>query len=339
MNRNHLVLGLLILVFDGQPAVAQATLPPWTEVRFALAGNAFVEGRLVRGDTATLTIRTAGGELVTVHRTDILLMTATTSSTLDQAFPTGLVAGVLSAVVFATYSARCSGPNACGPSASTAFAGGALGLTFGTLIAGALAAPTRAWRAVTPTVRVEGNPSGITAPELCQLLPSVKADRGVSTGGSRTQGLAVTLLCYRGFSIGGEQGTPRRLSDDRFTVTNFDQGYTTSSYAHWHNASFVGGFAEIPLGRVLNPRIIVSAGRYRREDRWATVTATYNYPSTTVVTAGATTWSNHLGGGLGVSVSMPMMQHVSVGLDARTHYLAGAGGGTIGTLAATIRVR
>jgi hypothetical protein len=314
-------------------AAAQQTLAPQSRVRVALPEGQVLEGRAVGGDAATLTVRIEPtGELRTVQREQILLLTTMSESAASDPLRTSFLAGAVVAVASGSATAKCSYTRHCGPSPIIALAAGTL-TTVVLSIARAEVIPqsTTAWRVVPNSVAISGAAIGVTASESqCRLLPSLEIRAGFSGAGSGTRAAAASLFCYGRISTGLEAGVVRDLEARGFGPQIYgyrsDVGRTT----------FVGAFAQYLIPGPGNVRAIISGGQYRRSDRRTLTTYSGEPNQETLV---QTYSGTEPGIGAGLSVSFPVWRMVSLGFSTRGHFLLGDQGGTIGTFEASLKIR
>jgi hypothetical protein len=295
-----------------------------------------IEGRVLRGDRRTLTIRPQRGGAVTIERDSIAVLSATSTLTHDRAVSVGTLTAAMGVVILAGATTDCHAANDCYAATNSLWLGGLLGFAAGAVGVQTFADPAPTWRSVSPLIEVGGRSSGVDAPELCQLAPSIHAEMGISSDGSQTQRFAIPFGCYRAVTVGAEIGQPNRIRAHGSTYT---PGFSSST--SWDDSrflTFVGGFAELPVPVALNPRLVVSAGDYHRVEKAQRITYTYSSSGGSSQTSTQSAYdSHHPGVGVGIGISVPCWRQVSLGIEERTHWLIGSGG-PVTTVAATARL-
>ena len=330
----------LMLQFATSAGGQTPTLPVWTRVRVAMRHDTVVEGRVVRGDSRTLTIATGSGAPRVLQRDSIFVLSATSNFTQSQAVSLGMITGAMGAILGGASVAHCRDRTDCYASATSFWVGGGLGFAIGLLGAGAIASPSPQWHGLPASVDVRGRSFGLGAVESCILSPSIHIEMGLSSTGSPTQRLAVPFGCYHGVTVGGEIGQPSRITAEGSSYTYTQAISTTTAWKDKHFVSFGGGFVELPFRVALNPRLIISGGDYRRDEETYTRVVTYNNSGgqgTPVITQSSNV-ANHPGFGAGVGFSVPCWRQISLGLEVRTHWLLDHGGGPITTVGAAARL-
>jgi opacity protein-like surface antigen len=168
--------------------------------------------------------------------------------------------------------------------------------------------------------------SGAGGVEFCNPRPSVEASIGTQpAGGGVTTRAAVTLTCDGRVTGGLEIGQlARRESESRSSsVDSFNGDTFAENMSGGRTESFQGGFANIAFGsRFLNPRFVASAGAYH-EVAWSDQASSHTTHIDGTTThfefhQHSSTWRPGIGVGLGVSA--PVWQHVSLGAEARGHW-------------------
>jgi hypothetical protein len=332
------IFALMILA---TPAAAQRSVAPGTPVRITLADQQVVEGQLLSGDASSLTVRT---ELATVAvpRQQIASMSAKIATrSARYAGRLGLLSAGAGAAFFSMLAQGiCESQSGCD---NAAVDGGLIGGGFGLVTGGAAGAVFGAlfhdWKSVPASVAVNGREFGALATERCVRNPGIAVEGGLGQtnlhGASKRIG--VTLLCRSAFSVGAEVTSLGSGTNPVSTQAEVGTTSTFVSHTRARTLSFKGGFVELPFGGRLNPRLIASAGAYQRTETNAMYTSIWDGKTSQYSTSTATEVSMHPGGSLGLSISMPLWKYLSLGTDARVHFMTGAS--SISTLGVTLKVR
>lgn len=325
---------------------AQSIVSAGTAVKLRRVDSLTVQGRLVRADSTTLTLETLTGTLV-IPRGDVTELSRRSLQTGPYARRLALI-GVgpglgLGALMIAIAGTEHGPTSAAGKVGMLAF-GGALGASLGALSGAVLGALVPTWTPLATSVGVAATrSSGAGGVELCNPRPSVEGSIGTQAdGGGVTTRAAVVLTCGGRVTGGLEIGQlARRESESRSSsVDSFSGDTYTEQMSGGRTESFLGGFANIALGtRFLNPRFVASAGAYH-EVAWSDQASSHTKRADGTTTSfdshqQSSAWRPGVGVGLGVS--SPVWQHMSLGGEARGHW---SGNGNIAlTTVLSMRLR
>ena len=284
-------ISLLPLGFALAPMFGQSTVPSGTSVRITLTNQRMQEGRLIRGDSTTLTV--AGHDtILSIDRGQISAMSHRSLATGRYARRVGRAAiipgvglGVLAYVIGAGGDRPITwNGGSVAAAAAAGLAGGVIGGSIGAITGAVVGALVHDWTPLASSVRVT-TPSLVGLPESCGSGPTVDAEVGKEIGGGTTARLGVAPICAGRVAAGGELGSLGSKSDGT-------------------SETFVGAFTQFALGQVvLNPRIVTSVGAYHEAQ-----------PRT----ANVVRWRP--GAGIGMAVAAPIWRHLSIGAETRAHY-------------------
>jgi hypothetical protein len=271
----------------------QSTVPSGTSVRITLTDQRVLEGRLIRADPAALTVAVRD-TIIDIGRDQISLMSQRSLGTGTYARRVGraaIIPGVgLGVLVFAVV-AREDRPitwnaGSVAAAAGAGLAGGVIGASIGAITGAVVGSVVHEWSPVTSSVLVTTPlPVGLYGIESCGDRPMVDGEVGKEIDGGTSARLAVALTCARRVTGGAEIGSLGSKSDGT-------------------SETFVGAFTELPLGEVVfNPRLVTSLGAYHEAQPRA---------------ANVVRWRP--GVGVGMAVTAPIWQHLSIGAEARAHF-------------------
>lgn len=347
--KRTLLLAAVALV-SASPVMAQDRLSAGAMVRLALPQGEVVEGKLLRGDSLSLLVRTDTKGIVEVPRERVLLITTSSQGSSQRALESGVTAGGLAALLVGAATTRCRVDGRCRPTAQGMVVAAVLGAGFGSITsAGASIAQ---WRPVSSSAPVVGRFFGSDGAGSCGGGPSLQVRGGLSAAGSRTGSGALSLFCYQRMSMGAEAGLLRDLvvPSNPFFQELFGGNYAYSysaiaSREDRRRAMFAGMVGDLELRGPFNPHLLLSVGGYRRTDAIETKTRVYTYNSvptypgmTELVASNSATYTMP-GIGAGLAVWGLESGHFAAGLTARSHYLLGFNGGMITTIEGSARIR
>lgn len=331
---------LVASVAIAMPVRGQGTLSPHTSVRITTIDQRSMQGRLVSGDLSSLTIATGDARAV-VRRDSIATISAASIRSKGWAIGLGATTGVLGGLFLgAVAQGICESSNGCpGSFQEGLLIGGGFGLVAGGAAGAVVGAFLHKWSPASASVRVTGRPVGAAALEGCATRASEGAaelEVGMAGNNRRAARLGLTALCRSAFSVGAEIGDLG--SEIHFSSSYVQAGttFTTTIRTFGSAVNFIGPFVEVPFHAPLNPRLVASAGYYRRSETSSTQTIVYKGTTSQLSSSSSDSVLGHPGASLGLAVSLPLWRHLSIGADVRGHVMAGSG--LIRTIGVTARI-
>jgi hypothetical protein len=321
-SRILVVAGLVLFGAINHAASAQRTLSPHTRVRVALTSQRVIEGRVAAGDSSSLVI-VNDGVTSTIARDSIATLTVASSRTVPYAIGIGAAGAVVTGALFGLASeAFCEGSHCRNAFTDGAVAGAGVGLAGGAALGAIVGSLVHRWKTAPTTARVVDRPVGATAIDRCSSASGFDAQAviGGSSLGGRYDRLQLTAVCRPQISVGAEVGELGNVTTLSQTITS--GGSTIQVFQR--SVKYAGAVTEVPLHRVLNPRLIASIGEYRVNRLHVTQTNVFSPSGNTYSTSSSREISNHAGGGVGLSVSLPLWRYVSLGAEARAHVASGS---------------